>query len=66
MKRIALVTIFSFGLSGCVLETIAVGGLVVSSVTATYCGTISDAGKEAVRDLVTAGKKVIACEEAEK
>lgn len=62
MKTIFLAAVLAAGLSACALETVVVGlGIGVSA----YCAGISQAGKEVVRDTLTAGQKVIACEEAE-
>lgn len=62
MKPVFLAAVLAAGLSACALETVVVG--LGMGVTA-YCAGISKAGKEAIRDTVTAGEKIIACEEAE-
>lgn len=61
MKTIIIAAVLAIGLSACALETVVIG---LGVATTAYCAGISNAGKEAIRDAVTAGKKVIACEEA--
>ncbi len=60
MKKAVAVAIVAMGLSGCVLE-VATTGLVVG--TAAYCTGVSEAGKQFARDILTAGIKVLSCEE---
>jgi len=62
VKRPIIAAVLVASLSGCALETVVIG---LSVATTAYCAGISNAGKEAIRDTVTAGKKIIACEEAE-
>lgn len=59
MRKTIIAAALALGLSGCVLE-IATTGFVVG--TAAYCAGVSEVGKQAIRDVVTAGKQVIACE----
>lgn len=60
MRKTIIAAALALGLSGCVLE-IATTGLVVG--TAAYCAGVSDAGKQAIRDIATAGQQLIACKE---
>ena len=54
------VAVLTIGLQGCAAVGIA-GGVITTGVGA-YCAGVSDAAKDVVRDTVTAGEKIIACE----
>lgn len=58
LKGAALAAALSLTLSGC-LATIGAG---IAIGTTMYCAGVSEAGKEVIRDVATAGKKIIACE----
>lgn len=60
MKKVLLAAVLAVSLSGCLLE-VATTGLIVG--TTMYCAGVSEAGKQAARDIFTAGTKVLACEE---
>jgi len=59
----AAVLLLAVGLSGCGAVGIA-GGVIATGVSA-YCAGVSDAGKDIVRDTVTAGQKILACEDGD-
>ena len=58
---LAAVVVLAVSLSGCAAVGIA-GGIIATGAGA-YCAGVSNAAKHAVRDTVTAGRQIIACEE---
>ena len=62
MRKIVLACVACMALSGCVGTIAAVGGVVGIAATA-YCAGVSDAGRQVVQNAVTAGQKVIACDD---
>lgn len=58
---LAAVLLLAFSVSGC--GALAVAGGVIATSAGAYCAGVSDAAKHVVRDTITAGQKVIACEE---
>lgn len=61
MKRVIAVCVLSLGLSGC----FATGAAVIGTGLTMYCAGTSAAAKEAARDLLTAGQKILECGETD-
>lgn len=63
MRRLMAVSLAIAALSGCTPAAfLAAGGLVAAAVES-YCTATSDLGKQAVRDRLSSGTPVLACQE---
>lgn len=67
MKRSILAAALAASLSGCaagVPAAIEFGVLGAGALRAAYCLGVAEEGKQAVRDIVAAGRQVVYCDDA--
>lgn len=63
MKNVALAAALALALQGCAGIPVTAIALGIGSAVTTYCTVTSKAGKEAIRDVMTAGQKILSCQE---
>ncbi|WPZ36271.1 hypothetical protein T8K17_08985 [Thalassobaculum sp. OXR-137] len=61
MIRVLASAVLAFGVGSCTPAGVMVAGMAVATAVDTYCRTTTEAGKQAVRDRLSAGVRVVAC-----